>query len=267
MYNKQLIYFLYLINIQIIYSYKLNNRLIYTYDNITDYESSSSHINVYDKNHTLKKNGVLKIKNNINLSYYCKNDICVRVNRNALPEFVEIPDEKGNIKRYISKSYTLDDLKSRKYSRRIRYKFNNCTSLTDADNKNCFTGIYIYYTCTSDSQCLTNKCIDHICIFNEENPIEFCTDIYKYFPILLIPISYSYMHCGKSIGEFCKTNNECGSKRCFDGFCGPAREPSETDGLIEFILEIYILIIIIILFCIYRCCTNKRKNEINKRKD
>jgi len=51
----------------------------------------------YDKNHTLSRTEVLKIKNNINLSYYCKNNICVEVERDFLPEFVEIPDEKGNI--------------------------------------------------------------------------------------------------------------------------------------------------------------------------
>jgi len=52
MYNKLLIHFLYIItNIQFIYSYYL----IYTYDNITDYDESSSLISTYDKNNVLKK--------------------------------------------------------------------------------------------------------------------------------------------------------------------------------------------------------------------
>ena len=52
MYNKLLIHLLYIItNIQFIYSYYL----IYTYDNITDYDESSSLISTYDKNNVLKK--------------------------------------------------------------------------------------------------------------------------------------------------------------------------------------------------------------------
>jgi len=109
---KQLILFVYIINIQIMYSYELDNTKFYSYKNLTDYLVIANkyyfdtHIDTYDKNKTINKKEVLKIINHFNLSYYCKNNICVRVNRNNLQPFVEIPDEKGNIKRYISKSYT-----------------------------------------------------------------------------------------------------------------------------------------------------------------
>ena len=62
--------------------------MYYTYENITDYLVLSNkyyfdkQIRAYEKYHILNKNKILKIKNNINLSYYCKDDIYVRVNRN-----------------------------------------------------------------------------------------------------------------------------------------------------------------------------------------
>ncbi|KAG4095693.1 hypothetical protein H8356DRAFT_1361378 [Neocallimastix lanati (nom. inval.)] len=92
MYIKLLKYFIFIIlifiiNIRITYSYKLNNKIYYTNINITDYKR------------------LLKIKNNVNLCYYRKNNICVEVKLLALHQFVEIPDENGNIKRHISEFY------------------------------------------------------------------------------------------------------------------------------------------------------------------
>jgi len=268
MYIIQLI--LFIINIQIIYSYGLNNRLVYTYENLTDYlvladeYSLNKYISVYNKYQTLNKNKVLKIKNNINLSYYCKNNICVRVDRHNLPEFVEIPDEKGNIKRYISKSYNYNDLK---LSKSVYINFNKCIydigQLNNQKNYKCYSGAYISFKCTSDSQCLTNKCIDGVCIFNEENPIEFCTDIYRYS---LIFGGYSYMYCGKTIHDTCNNNKECGSKNCLkNNTCGKPREPSENDGLREIIIFMYISFIIFIILC-FCCCIIlliKQKIRIN----
>jgi len=87
---------------------------------------------------------------------------------------------------YINKSYTYSNLKLRNYGT---------------------LNIYLSYKCTSDSQCLTNKCIDGVCIFNEEDPTEFCTSIY-----INLFIRFSYMYCGKMIGDICKKDKECGSK-------------------------------------------------------
>jgi len=107
---------IFIINIWITYSYILNNKI---------------------KNKTLKKKEVLKIKNNVNLSYYCKNNICVvDVNHEALGQFVEISDENGNIKIYIIKSYRYDDeLKSTK----LLYKISGGHD------------IIVPYKCTSES--------------------------------------------------------------------------------------------------------------------
>ncbi|KAG4103448.1 hypothetical protein H8356DRAFT_1645127 [Neocallimastix lanati (nom. inval.)] len=162
MYNKLLIHLLYIItNIQFIYS----NYLIYTYDNITDYDDSSSHIFTYDKNNVLKKNDILGIKDTFYYSYLCKNGFY----------------EKSNVKRNIQKSLNYNNL--HKHPTRMGIRINNCTSTNRQTNgqinENCYTYIYISFRCNSDSQYLSNKCIDGYCIFNDKDPSEFCTDIYN----------------------------------------------------------------------------------------
>jgi len=256
MYSKfsiiNIIFFIYIFSNQINYSYGSDDLIVYTYENITDYISkieyakSSLFIRVYDKDRTLNKIEVLKLKNHHYYSYYCKNNICVQINRNNLPEYVEIPDDKGNIKGYISDSYSYEDLKLGNYR--------NIISL--------YSGIFIY-KCTSDSQCLTNKCIDGVCIFNEENPTEFCTDIFTN----LAMFSYSYMHCGKAIGDICKKNKECGSKRCRkNNTCGyPPNGPSDSSDIIGIINLIYIAGIIFIIYIILCCCIESIMEHKNKK--
>ena len=61
------------------------------------------------KKKVLKKTDILKSKESLYVSYFCKNDICTQVNTDFLKKFVEIPDEKGNIKRYISESYSYNE--------------------------------------------------------------------------------------------------------------------------------------------------------------
>ncbi|ORX79160.1 hypothetical protein BCR32DRAFT_246613 [Anaeromyces robustus] len=196
-----IVFFTYIINIQIKYSYGLNNITLYTYENITDCEASPNYIYVYDKSKILNKNEVLKIKNKFNLGYYCKNDICVEVNRDILLPFVEIPDKEDII-------YTV-------------------------------------------SQCLTNKCIEGACIFNKENPSEFCTDIYNYFFIF----KYSYMNCGKAIGDICKKNKECASKKCFNNseysYCGSVGGPSDKYRNNLFIISLRLGITVFYLYNLY----------------
>jgi len=180
------------------------------------------YIKVYDKNQILNKSKVLKIRNDFFHSYYCKSNICIQVDSKSLPLlFIEIPDEDGNIKRYISKSYRYNDIKSFRYS------------TIESGNGNNF----ISYYCISDSQCLTNKCINGACIFNEENPSEFCTNIYRYS---IFFEGRSYMHCGKEINDICKRNRECASRSCGkNGYCTGGKLPSDTDGILELIILIY----------------------------
>jgi len=250
--------------------FELNNSLIYSYENLTDYlafadkYSLSSYIAFYDKNKTINKSKLWKFINKFNLTFYCKNNICVQVNRNILPLFVEIPDRKGNIKRYITRSYTYDEIKLNKLGTGL------CTYFV---KEKCY--IRISYQCNSDSQCLTNKCFNNYCVFNEENPTEFCTAIY-----INLFFRFSYIHCGKTIGDICKTDKECGSKHCglikgikpwrIENYCGlPSNGPSDSDGIegilnLLFLSSIIFIIYIILYFCF--CCVksiikNKNKNK------
>ncbi|ORX61227.1 hypothetical protein BCR36DRAFT_365806 [Piromyces finnis] len=152
-----------------------------------------------------------------------------------MPMFIEIPDEKDNKKVYISMAHSYNDFK----------KYNYITF--EHLRKN----IYTSYKCTSDSQCLTNKCIEGVCIFNEENPTEYCTDIY-----INLLLRSSFMHCGKVMGDLCEKNAECASRVCnpYTKTCGhPPLGPSDSDlanGLRNFAyLEIDIFIIYFILRC------------------
>jgi len=253
-----IICFIFIINIKEIYSYESNGNLFYTYENITDYLIFANKFDldkctaVYDKNKTLNKTEVLKIKNVEYLSYYCRNDICVQVKSGKKYGFVEIPDKNGNIKRYISRSCTYDNLKSA-----------NCIEgkVVYYEKENKLNQIIISFRCISDSQCLTNKCINNICIFNEKNPYEYCSNIYRFSFIL--GGGRSYMYCGKEVDDICKNNNDCGTKHCIDKrICGEAHQPSESDGLGEIIILMYLFFIFIILcccYCIYFIIKHRRK--------
>jgi len=208
----------------------------------------------YDESRTLNKTEVLKLKNKYYTHYYCKNDICVELGYDYLSENVEIPDEKGTIKRYISKSYSYEELKS---------VWRTVIGLGP--------DVYFSLNCTSDSQCLTNKCYNNYCVFNEENPIEFCTNIY----INLAMFSYDYMYCGKAIGEKCKRNKECGSKRCKKNSCGlPPGGPCDSCVLVGIRNLLYIgigiitmiSIIILLCYCYYFKLNKNLKNNNKKYK-
>ncbi|KAL6632374.1 hypothetical protein LY90DRAFT_518012 [Neocallimastix californiae] len=93
----------------------------------------------------------------------------------------------------------------------------------------CNTEIYydgkLFYTnCTSNSDCLSNKCLKSVCVFNDDNPIVHCDDIY-------LGGGRSYMYCGKPYHDTCKTDNECSSRICFeDNICNLQRKgPSDSE--------------------------------------
>jgi len=248
-------------NIDLLYSELNNNKLLYTYNNLTDYlilakkYSLNKYISIYDKNRTLSKSKVSKLKNKFYLSYYCKNNICVKVDHNNLPEFIEIPDERGNIRRYINRSFSYKDVV-------LRNNANSFCAFYNTKNNRC--QISISYKCTTDSQCLTNKCFNNYCVFNKETPTEFCTDIYSFSMIFG---KRSYMHCGKAIYDICNNDEMCGSKNCMEGgICGSKNEPFSTDGTIEYILLIFLSTITIILLCFCYCIKLIIKYEIKKKR-
>ena len=184
--------------------------------------------------------------------------------------FIEIPDRNNNIKRYIRNSYNYDDLKLYKIP---NFEIEHVYNCTKEENENqdfdsCEYYALISFNCTYDSQCLTNKCIDGYCIFNRENPTEFCTYIYSHS----IFSSHSYIHCGKLEDDICKTNKECASVKCLrSGYCSnPPDGPSDTDGLNDFIKFYFFVVfgIPIIIYIYFRCTIKpiKVNKNINKIK-
>ncbi|OUM56997.1 hypothetical protein PIROE2DRAFT_18158, partial [Piromyces sp. E2] len=137
------------------------------------------------------KDEVLKIKNVYYISYFCKNDTCVYTYYDYRDSIIEIPDENGNMIKYITDTRTYDYI----------------NSLDSA----CIE------KCNKDSQCLSNKCYHNCCMFNDETPVVHCDDIY--IPPYFFRERSSYMHCGKAYLDTCKTNEECSSKDCYDGIC------------------------------------------------
>jgi len=247
---------------------KFNITEFYTYDNITDYIDNSIHIYQYDESRIRNKSEVLEIENSLGMSFICKNDICTEIDREYMKSFVEIPDKNKNIKRYIRRSFNYNNIKLHKLP---NYSIDNVYNCTDEERNNqnsdsCSYYALISFECISDSQCLTNKCIDGYCIYNEENPTEFCTYIYRH----LFYYSYSYIHCGKLTGDYCKTNEECASVKCSDGYCdSPPPGPSDSDGLKEGLIVGIVLIVSILFsmfFIVGRYIINFKKEINNNNK-
>ncbi|ORX80375.1 hypothetical protein BCR32DRAFT_245688 [Anaeromyces robustus] len=156
---------------------------------------------------TISKEEVLKITNAYYISFYCKDDICVPVEYNFKQAYISIPDKNGNNIKYICRTCTYD------------VKANTCLTPT----------------CNSNSDCLSNKCFNNNCIFNEETPIVRCDDIYSFNPLL--NRRSSYMHCGKPYNNPCNSDDECSSKICSrNKTCNmQLKGPSEDDIIIFFI--------------------------------
>jgi len=108
--------------------------------------------------------------------------------------------------------------------------------------------------CNKDSECLSNKCYNNHCCFNNENEIEHCDNIYS--NSLFLGES-SYMYCGKRYLDTCKSNKECSSKKCLKGICtqqikGPSDSYSfrHTFQVMLILLIVLSILIILIILCI-----------------
>jgi len=132
---------------------------------------------------------------------------------------------------------------------------------------------FVSANCTDDSNCLSNKCFNNACIFNEENPIVYCTNEYSYNAFW--NRRKSVMHCGKAPMDGCTEDKECGSNECIEGECmrgGGGPSESETakgviGGAIYLIIGIVVLVVLLIAICCY-CFIKKHKkrNKIVKKK-
>jgi len=116
----------------------------------------------------ISKQEVLNITNEYYISYYCKNDICKFLDYNYSKSIINFPDEDGNLNEYIIDTCTYDSIES-----------NTCNVLKQ---------------CNKDKECFYNKCFKNYCMFNNNNNITHCDDIYI-SPSLFKDRS-SYMYCG-----------------------------------------------------------------------
>jgi len=231
----------------------IEKETFYTYSNITSLENYYKYVYVYNKSNIKSKNEILKTKNIYYVSYYCRNDTCVSVDNKYNKNFIEFPDEYGNINLYITKTLSYNAI-----------KYNNVSTVDTCSSNKC-----ILYSCSANSECLSNKCFNNLCVFNDETPIVHCDDIFKFS----IFGKSSYMHCGKAYQDTCKNNNECSSKKCSDGFCDmQMKGPSDIDSLshsISLIILFIVIIIIFILLCIICFCkchkSYKGKNKFEKK--
>ncbi|KAG4095489.1 hypothetical protein H8356DRAFT_1427093 [Neocallimastix lanati (nom. inval.)] len=155
----------------------------------------------------LTKDEVLKLKNAVFVAFYCKDNLCAKTKHSYTDFFVEFPDENGRMKKYITETCPRDKIGTKMCNTEIYYD-----------------GNLFYTNCTSNSDCLSNKCLKSVCVFNDDNPIVHCDDIY-------LGGGRSYMHCGKPYHDTCKTNNECSSRICFeDNTCNLQRKgPSDSE--------------------------------------
>jgi len=132
--------------------------------------------NLYD---VISKNEVLNITNEYYISFYCKNEICISVNYDYSDMNITIPNNNGDMINYIVKTCSYEKIKN-----------NKCNSIQ----------------CKLNSECLSNKCYNSYCVFNDDEPIIHCDSIYEHN--VLLNKHKSYMYCGKSYGDKCKENNE-----------------------------------------------------------
>jgi len=191
-----------------------------------------------DARRTMSIEDVLKIKNENYVSFYCKNDICVETAPIYEDETVKIPDKNGNITTYIV--HTCDE---------TEMEYNICKNTE----------------CNADSDCLSNKCINKQCTYNDDEPIIHCDD--TYVPGFLFIKRSSYMHCGKAWGYHCKSNDECSSKICNEICTKQSNRYDENGGRVGFglIYVIFFGCILIFVFamgltiCVCHFFTKERK--------
>ncbi|KAG4089726.1 hypothetical protein H8356DRAFT_1717012 [Neocallimastix lanati (nom. inval.)] len=193
----------------------------------------------YKKKPILTKDEVLKLTDAKPIKYYCKNNLCTYVEDYELFPFAIFLDENNKETSYIIETCTYDNA-----------ILGNCHNITKK-----LEGKYYSTICTENSNCLSERCVNGYCVFNDLNPVICCVTVYT--PKFLSGEPESHMHCGKALHEPCHSSSECSSELCgTDGFCFfDPFIPSDSDGAITMpLLIIAILFIPIAIFIIICCC-------------
>lgn len=229
-------------------SLQQNTEIIYTYENITSNEFYYDRF-VYRYSNYITKEEVLKLSNYLDtayFAYYCKKDICISVDNIYSKNFIEFPNDNGDIELFILNTY-----------KNSTTEYTNPVDNKKLYNENNILG-HIYFTCKTDLQCLSNKCINNHCIFNEKEPIIHCDNIYS-FNVIFNKRKY-YMYCGKPLYEPCNDNDECSSKKCNAiGLCSKQQEGPDYNEELKHIFVMFLIngFFLIIILIIYRYCGKK----------
>ncbi|ORX78030.1 hypothetical protein BCR32DRAFT_270279 [Anaeromyces robustus] len=253
MINKIIILNIIIIDLLIKKTFQERIEINYNYNNITSFQYYKDFVYLYNNDTIISKEEILKYTDIYYTGYYCKNNICVQTNDNSYARhFIEFPDNNEHIKLYIATTYPYEYIKEGDYINRhcsTRYEGIECC---------------ISIQCEYDSQCLSNKCMNNHCIFNDNNPIEHCDSIYSYNKFL--DRRTSYIHCGKPYRDSCENNEECSSKKCAENkTCLMQLDgPSDSEG---FDMKVYVgsamfVIIIITIICLVVKC---RYEEFKKK--
>ncbi|ORX82918.1 hypothetical protein BCR32DRAFT_292309 [Anaeromyces robustus] len=200
--------------------------------------------------------------------YYCNkdSDICVYTGKEDIASYIKFKDKNGNLKNYIAATCP--------YTYNITRCYGDEYKLINSDDY-----VYCSYKCTKDSDCLYNKCINNVCVYNEKSSIIHCeeiyTRVYKYF-------DHTYVHCGKPNHEFCSSNEECSSEKCKPRYTICATEQCSSEKynsycalnyfdpygykgntFAKFIAKCFIFapILIFILICVYCCCSIRHNKK------
>ncbi|ORY27154.1 hypothetical protein LY90DRAFT_674412 [Neocallimastix californiae] len=88
----------------------------------------------------------------------------------------------------------------------IKY-YCNCRNFNDT-----LEGKHYSTICTKNSECLSDRCVNGFCVFNDLNPVTCCVTVYTHKFLKAKP--ESHMHCGKALDEPCRSSDECSSKLC-----------------------------------------------------
>ncbi|OUM64201.1 hypothetical protein PIROE2DRAFT_9109 [Piromyces sp. E2] len=189
----------------------------------------------------LSKGEVLKLKlcndgNCDSPQFYCINDNCVE--RELNNESTEYTDKDGKKVNYIADTCSITNINSGKCDSR---------------------------KCTADSQCFSNKCVNHHCALSEGTTVNECRSISK-SGILFDSDEYE-MHCGKSDGSECVYNEDCYSLNCKNSVC-ESEQNTEGLGIGRYFLRIIIVFVIFGLIggigCFF-CFSSKDKSEGKKK--
>jgi len=179
----------------------------------------------------LTKEQVLKLESGY---FYCKDDICASAYDSSSLDTVVFTNSEGKNTTYITETCSATDI-----------GLDLCTSKE----------------CTADSECLSNKCLEGHCCFNEENPITECQYVRTVHNERLFGDPKGYrMQCGLPRGDKCNSNNDCSSYNCETynnkSICGYPDDSGcrSMCGMGRLIFTFFYLPIIIAVFCCVCCC-------------